>query len=82
MYIYRVMQKYTGSLQPGGSDWVNTVLYVGDDLTEARMAFLESEVSDYSKGYGNSARRTVIEMFPANPEDIEDTTPQPLNMED
>lgn len=75
--IYRVTVKTTGSVQPGsgGTFWNREVVYCGNVLEDARIAYLKSNASDYGGSYGNSARNTIIEGFESNPDDIEDDTP-------
>lgn len=82
--IYRVTKKTTGSLQPGSGStfWNRTVLYCGTDLTEARIAYLASVPTDFGGGYGNRCQTTEIEEFEAEPEEIDSTTGEPVEVDD
>ena len=76
-YIYRVVVKTTGSLQPGGTTWQRRAIYCGPSLRDARIAYLREEPDDRGfGGYGNASRETIIERHDARPEKIDDTTPE------
>jgi len=70
-YIYRVIVKTTSSLQPRGNLWQQKTVYCGLSLRDARIAYLRNEAEDFSGGFGNQARQTVIEKHDAEPENIE-----------
>lgn len=60
--LYRVSVKETLSLQPDGSTFWNwTVLYCGYDLNEARRVVWQSKPADVHHGFGNRARKTVLQ---------------------
>lgn len=82
-YIYRVVVRTTGSMQPGsgGTFWNRQVAYCGPSLRDARVAYLREEASDYGGGYGNRARETLIEKFDAEPGAIDDATPEAVEIE-
>ena len=63
--IYRVIARITGSLQPRGLEtyWEQNILYCGTDRTEARVAYHRSSPHDYFRGYGNNARKTIMEII-------------------
>lgn len=71
-YIYRVVVRTTGSLQPsgGGTYWSRQVVYCGPSLRDARVAYLREEAADYGGSHGNRARETLIQQFAAEPDDI------------
>lgn len=75
-YVYRVVVKQTGSIQPSSTFWNRRVAYCGPSLRDARVAYLREEAEDYWQGYGNSARETTIEQHDAEPEDITEVEPQ------
>jgi len=72
-YIYRVVVKTTGSLQPSSTFWNRETVYCGPSLRDARVAYLRSETQDHGAGYGNRARETTIERHDAEPDDIATT---------
>jgi hypothetical protein len=64
--IYRVVAESTASLQPGddsATSWRREVLYIGTDRDAARVAYHGSSPRDDWRGYGNAARRTVVEII-------------------
>jgi hypothetical protein len=61
--LYRVKTRETGSKQPSGTYWRNTVIYIGHNVDEARIAFHREEPQDFGGGYGNRARETVFEIL-------------------
>jgi hypothetical protein len=68
----------TESKQSDATSWDTTVLYCATSYEEARIAFLKSEVHDYSRGLGNSARQTKIEKFASFPTEIDSIEPEEL----
>lgn len=82
MAIYRVVVKTTGSLQPNGNTfWNKEVLYCGTSLESARVAYLGSLPNSCGGSYGNRATETEIVEFESEPEDIESTEHQELDVE-
>lgn len=75
-YIYRVVVRTTGSLQPGkgATYWDRDVVYCGPSLQEARIAYLREEAGDFGGGFGNRYRETLIEKYDAEPVEIDDLT--------
>lgn len=73
--IYRVTVKTTDSVQPGrgGTFWQSEAAYCGTSLEEARVVFLRETHRDYGGGYGDRARKTVIEGFESEPDEIDST---------
>jgi len=64
MKIYRIIEKVTGSLQPGDSFWEETALYCGPDRGEARTAYHTSTAEDSAcQNYGTSYRETVAQVI-------------------
>lgn len=63
--IYRVRARATHSVQPGrgATTWLDEVLYCGADRTAARVAYHRSAPQDYYRGYGNSARKTAMDVI-------------------
>lgn len=72
--IYRVSLLTTQSLMPGReTNWIAKVLYCGIDRDDARVAFHESTPADFTRSYGDSARKTVCEVISdANTDDFHD----------
>lgn len=65
MDLYRVTVRTTSSLQPDSSTtyWSREVLYCGVSRDEARAAYHCSTPRDFSAGYGNKARETVMAVI-------------------
>jgi hypothetical protein len=82
-HIYRVVVRTTNSVQPGngGTFWNRQVAYCGPSLRDARVAYLREEASDFGGGYGNRARETLIEKFDAEPDEIDDTNSESVELE-
>lgn len=80
--IYRVTIKTTNSLQPGsgGTFWQRESVYCGASLEDARIAYLENEVKDYGGSHGNPVRETVIEEFESEPDEIDSTESEEIEV--
>lgn len=80
--IYRVTVRVTGSLQPGrGSTfWDRTTVYCGTSLEEARVQYLASINDDYGGSFGNRCRETLIEQFQSEPEEIDSTEAEAVDV--
>ena len=61
--LYRVICRWTGSLQPSGTFWNKEVLYCGYDRAAARQAYHQSAPSDFYGGYGNRVVDTISEAI-------------------
>lgn len=80
--IYRVTVKTTSSVQPGksGTFWNRETTYCGTSLEDARVEYLRSLNEDYGGSFGNRCRETIIEAFDSEPDEIDSTESEAVDV--
>ena len=73
--LYRVLKRYTGSLQPGGGAtfWQYETLYCGYSCDEARQAYYSHAPEERFNGYGGRAIEVVYQEIEGAGDPCDDT---------